>query len=122
MATSNYSLHPSPKKFFDPLRTNDSRNGFFTVYRKEFAEFDRDCSRKYDEDLNTSLILCVVCFPHPALNAESGSAQAGLFSAVRSAFIIDVQSNLRPVPNEMTAAYMRILIHAVNGSPFPDAN
>jgi len=48
--------------------------------------------------------------------------QAGLFSAVSSAFIIDVQSKLEPDPNEMTAAYMQILIHAVNSSLFPDAN
>ena len=45
-----------------------------------------------------------------------------MFSAVNSAFIIDVQSKLEPDPNEMTAAYMRILIHAVNSSLFPDAD
>jgi hypothetical protein len=56
------------------------------------------------------------------LNAESQGTQAGLFSAVSSAFIIDVQSKLEPDPNEMTAAYMRILIHAVNSSLFPDAD
>ena len=48
--------------------------------------------------------------------------QAGLFSAVSSAFIVDVESKLQPDPNEMTAAYMRILIHAVNSSLFPDAD
>ena len=48
--------------------------------------------------------------------------QAGLFSAVSSAFIIDVQSKLQPDPNDMTAAYMQILIHAVNNTLFPDAN
>ena len=48
--------------------------------------------------------------------------QAGLFSAVSSAFIIDVRSKLEPDPNDMTAAYMQILIHAVNSSLFPDAN
>ena len=48
--------------------------------------------------------------------------QAGLFSAVSSAFIIDVQSKLEPDPNEMTAAYMRILIHTMNNSLFPDTN
>ena len=51
-----------------------------------------------------------------------GYTQAGLFSAVSSAFIIDVQSKLEPDPNDMTAAYMQILIHTVNGSLFPDAN
>ena len=49
-------------------------------------------------------------------------AQAGLFSVVSSAFIIDVQSNLQPDPNDMTAAYMRVLIHVVDGSLYPDAD
>ena len=45
-----------------------------------------------------------------------------MFSAVSSAFIIDVQSKLEPDPNEVTAAYMQILIHAVNGSLFPNTD
>ena len=48
--------------------------------------------------------------------------KAGLFSAVSSAFVIDIQSKLEPDPNDMTAAYMKILINAVNGSLFPDAD
>ena len=56
------------------------------------------------------------------LNAESGDTQAGLFSAVSSAFIIDVQSKLEPDPNDTTAAYLRILIHTMNNSLFPDAD
>jgi len=56
------------------------------------------------------------------LDTESEHAQAGLFSAVSSAFIVDVQSKLGPDPNEMTAAYMRSLIPAVNASIFPDAD
>jgi len=54
--TSHRSLHSALKEFFEPLRTNDSRADFFAVYRKESDEFDRDYTRKYDEDLNTSLI------------------------------------------------------------------
>jgi len=54
------------------------------------------------------------------LGTELGRAQAGLFSAVSSAFIVDVQSKLESDPNEIAAAYMRILIHAVNASLFPD--
>ena len=54
--TPRHSLHSALKEFFEPLRTNDSRTDFFTVYRKESEEFDREYTRKYDEDLNTSLI------------------------------------------------------------------
>ena len=51
-----YSLHSALKEFFDPRRTNDSRTDFCAVYRRESSEFDRDNAKKYDEDLNTSLI------------------------------------------------------------------
>ncbi|KAF9781579.1 hypothetical protein BJ322DRAFT_231757 [Thelephora terrestris] len=97
-------LHSALKEFFDPLRTGDSRADFFALYRRESEEFDKDYAGKYDEDLNTSLIF------------------AGLFSAVSSAFIIDVQSNLQPNPNAMTAAYLQILIHNMNNTLFPDAD
>ena len=45
-----------------------------------------------------------------------------MFSVVSSAFIIDVQSKPEPDPNGMTATYIQILIHAVNGCLFPDVN
>jgi len=61
------SLQSALKEFFDPLRTNDSRTDFFAVYRRESADFDRDYVKKYDEDLNTSLIFvsCPVLAPPP---------------------------------------------------------
>lgn len=120
--TFRFSLHSVLKEFLDPLRTNDSRADFFVVYRRESEEFDRGHAKKYDEDLNTSLIFVSRLIPSSLLNTKSGGTQAGLFSAVSSAFIIDVQSKLEADPNEMTAAYMRILIHTMNGSLFPDAD
>ena len=54
--TSHRSLHSALKEFFNPLKNNDPRTEFFTVYRRESGEFDRDYAGKYDEDLNTSLI------------------------------------------------------------------
>jgi len=123
LLTSRSSLHLALREFFEPLRTHDPRTDFFAIYRKESADFDRDYARKYDEDLNTSLIFVSdsirICF-RSALILKC--AQAGLFSAVSSAFIVDVQSNLKEDPNEMTAAYMQIMIHTMNGSLFPDAD
>ncbi|KAF9642699.1 hypothetical protein BDM02DRAFT_1973684 [Thelephora ganbajun] len=56
--------------------------------------------KKHDEDLNTTLIF------------------AGLFSAVASAFIIQVQSQLQPDPNQETAALLRVLIHKIDNTTF----
>jgi len=53
---SRSSIRSAIKEFVEPLRTEDSRTDFFAVYRRESEEFDRDYAKKYDEDLNTSLI------------------------------------------------------------------
>ena len=49
-------------------------------------------------------------------------SQAGLFSAVSSAFVIDVQSNLQPDPNEQSQAYLRAILLSLNPSIAPDEN
>ena len=56
LMTRGSSLHSALREFFEPLRTNDPRTDFFAVYGKESDEYDRDYTRKYDGDLNTSLI------------------------------------------------------------------
>jgi len=48
--------------------------------------------------------------------------QAGLFSAISAAFVAIVQPKLEPDPNEMTAAYLQVLIHTMNNSLFPDVD
>ncbi|KAJ7238378.1 hypothetical protein C8J57DRAFT_975022, partial [Mycena rebaudengoi] len=48
--------------------------------------------------------------------------EAGLFSAVSSAFIIQIQPELRQDPNDITQDLLRLLIHNSNSSLFPDAN
>jgi len=55
-------------------------------------------------------------------NTELRGTQAGLFSAVSATFVASVQPKLEPDPNEMTAAYMQILIHTMNNSLFPDVD
>jgi len=44
--------------------------------------------------------------------------QAGLFSAVTSAFIIEVHSHLQQNPNDETAALLRVLIHKIDNTTF----
>ena len=45
-------------------------------------------------------------------------SQAGLFSAVTSAFIIEVNSELRPDPNDQTVALLRVLIYKIDNTTF----
>ena len=94
----------------------DYRSQFYKHYRKEAGEYDREFMEKYDEDLNTTLIFVssVWCSGVRVLTLP----QAGLFSAVTSAFIIDVQSELRSDPNDETAALLRVLIYKTDNTTF----
>ena len=44
--------------------------------------------------------------------------QAGLFSAVTSSFIINIQDEIKPDYNQETAALLRVLIHKMDGTTF----
>ena len=46
--------------------------------------------------------------------------QAGLFSAVASVFIVGVNSDLKPDPNEETTALLRVLIYKMDNTTFND--
>ena len=47
-------------------------------------------------------------------------SKAGLFSAVSSAFVIDVQSKLQPHPNDHSAALLRAILLTLNQSAIPN--
>ena len=50
------SLQDALRTFFQPIKTDDPRVDFYTMYKREAAEYDTDYVKKYDEDLNTTLI------------------------------------------------------------------
>ena len=75
--------------------------------------------KKYDEDLNTTLIF-VSCVPQWLTVYTLTRYQAGLFSAVTSAFILDVQSQLQPDAGDETAALLRVLIYKIDNTTFGD--
>jgi hypothetical protein len=79
-------------------------------------DYDREFMEKYDEDLNTTLIF--VCFVSISDVHALTELQAGLFSAVTSAFIIEVHSHLQQDPNDVTAALLRVLLYKIDNTTF----
>jgi len=71
--------------------------------------------KKYDEDLNTTLIFVSLAYRTDArpLSWTTGWPlfRRDLCSAVTSAFIILVHSEFQPDPNEETNALLRVIIH-----------
>ena len=56
------SIQDVLKHFIPPIKTGDDRVDFYKMYKKESAEYDTEFVKKYDEDLNTTLIF-VRCPP-----------------------------------------------------------
>ena len=92
------------------------RARFYRDYRKVAAEYDKEFLKKNDEDLNTTLIF--VSCSHRFHERILTRVQAGLFSAVASAFILQVDSQLQPSSGDETVALLRLLIHKIDNTTF----
>jgi len=116
--TQTFSIQDALRDFFPPIKTKDARADFYAAYQRESSQYDHDYVKKYDEDLNTTLVFVSSHCPQFLPVVTNWGTKAGLFSAVSSAFVIEVQSKLEPAYDEMNAAYMRFLIYSINNSAF----
>ena len=105
----------SPKQDTIPIQ-EDHRARFYESYRKVAGEYDKGFLKKHDDDLTTTLIF--VSTTHSFQQLILTRVQAGLFSAVTSAFAIQLDSQLQPDPNEETAALLRVILYKIDNSTF----
>jgi len=47
--------------YFQPVRNEDPHLDFYTMYKREATEYDTEYMKKYNEDLNTTLIFVGLC-------------------------------------------------------------
>ena len=52
--------------YLQPIKSNDPKLDFYTMYKRETMEFDTEYMQKYNEDLNTTLIFVRFCVPFTA--------------------------------------------------------
>ncbi|KAJ6599795.1 hypothetical protein DFH09DRAFT_901658, partial [Mycena vulgaris] len=84
----------------EPAPASDKETVFWNAYKPVADEYDNEFKEKYSTDLDTYLIF------------------AGLFSAVSSAFIIQIQPELQPNSTATNQALLRLLIHTIDSSIF----
>ena len=56
LTTQRNSIQDALRPFLSPIKNDDARLGFYTVYKRETTEYDADYVKKYGEDLNTTLV------------------------------------------------------------------
>ena len=83
---------------------------------RSIYHFTAKWEKQRDDDLNT--ILIVVSFlSHVSLH-ELTRRQASLFSAVISAFIIYIQPQLQPDPEDQSAALLHVILYKMDNTTF----
>ena len=60
-------LNPCSQEQDSPPTQEDYRTKFYEMYRHEAEEYDREFIKRYDEDLNTTLIFVCSMFPMSAM-------------------------------------------------------
>jgi hypothetical protein len=93
----------------------DPHQHFYKMFNREADEYDKDFHHKYHDDLNTILIFVGRIHINPA--SALILPQAGLFSAVASAFIVDIQNELRPDYQELSFTVLTMLLNTTSGVP-----
>ena len=58
------SLQEALRMFFQPIKNDDPKLDFYTMYKRETSEYDTEYMQKYNEDLNTTLIFVRFCLTH----------------------------------------------------------
>jgi hypothetical protein len=57
------SIQEALRMYLQPIKNEDPHLDFFTMYKRETTEYDTEYMRKFDEDLNTTLIFVGFCPP-----------------------------------------------------------
>jgi hypothetical protein len=57
------SIQEALRAYFQPIKSNDPKLDFYTMYKRETTEYDTEYMQKYNEDLNTTLIFVRFCIP-----------------------------------------------------------
>jgi len=55
------SIQEALRMYLRPMKNDDPRLDFFTMYKRETMEYDTDYMQKHNEDLNTTLIFVRFC-------------------------------------------------------------
>ena len=81
--TLAHSIQEALRMYLQPIKNDDPKLDFYTMYKRETMEYDTEYMQKYNEDLNTTLIFVrsrVPSSPHdvdhvPRLVCSRRSAQ-----------------------------------------------
>ena len=64
------SIQEALRTFFLPIKNDDPQLDFYTMYKRETMEYDTEYMKKYNEDLNTTLIFVCIRAPSSSYSVD----------------------------------------------------
>jgi len=61
------SIQEALRMYLQPIKNDDPKLDFYTMYKRETVEYDTEYMQKYNEDLNTTLIFVRFRVPFAAM-------------------------------------------------------
>ena len=104
---------------FFPRTGKDAPSRFWSTYERVAKQHDDEFIERYNGEMDVLLIFVRATFFASTWYPIEGVIQAGLFSAVSSSFIVNMQSSLTPNPSDTTNALLMILINKIDNTTFP---
>jgi len=69
------SIQEALRMYLQPIKNDDPKLDFYTMYKRETMEYDTEYMQKHDEDLNTTLIF--VCPRVPSFHCTALTTSSG---------------------------------------------
>ena len=104
---------------FFPHTGKDAPSRFWSAYERVAKQHDNEFIERHNGEMDVLLIFVRADLFASTWDSFEGVLQAGLFSAVSSAFIVNMQSSLMPSASDTTNALLKILVNKIDNATFP---
>ena len=102
-----------------PRTDKDAPYRFWSAYERVAKQRDNEFIERNNGELDVLLIFVRATHLASTWIQLRSIVQAGLFSAVSSAFIMNMQSSLSPNASDTTNALLKILVNKIDNTTFP---
>ena len=87
--------------YFQPIKNDDPKLDFFTMYKRETMEYDTEYMNKYNEDLNTTLIFVSSSISLSTHSADRALRRACSLQSVPPSSLTSSRASNQTQPNDL---------------------
>ena len=95
------SIQEALRMYFQPIKNDDPKLDFFTMYKRETTEYDAEYMNKYNEDLNTTLIFVSSSISSSTHSVDLALRPACSLRSVPPSLLMSSRASSQIQPNDL---------------------